>query len=67
MNVIQKHIERLAISYHAYCVAMEGDDLNSQAVWGQSLLEDQEATGVELTPQEGLRQFVDYVRAEKAA
>ncbi len=58
MNVIQKHIRSLAVSYSAYNAANSADDYSGVVVWGELLLADQEATGVELHKPERVRAHI---------
>jgi hypothetical protein len=59
---IQAAIKALAVSYRAYSEATSTDDSNGIVVWGEILIEDQEATGVELHPATAIRRHVNLHR-----
>jgi hypothetical protein len=63
---IQAAIRGLAIAYSAYNSASEHDDSNGVVVWGEELIEAQEATGVELHSPDGIRRHVKLHRPLQA-
>lgn len=56
----------LAISYHAYLVAVDQNDLNGIVVWGQLVLEDQAKLKLELVDPTGCKRLIASSR-EKIA
>lgn len=59
---IQAAIKALAVSYHAYSEATSTNNANGIVVWGEILIEDQEATGVEMHPASAIRRHVNLNR-----
>lgn len=57
----------LAVSARAFSSAADQDDDNGIAVWGQSLLDDQELSGIELHDPKLLKRMVAAARERMAA
>lgn len=63
----QKEAAReLAVRYNAFGNACHADDANGIVVWGELLLETQEATGVEVADPVTTRRMIGHARRREA-